>query len=443
MSEKFFLNYRQADTKEWVARVFDRFKSEFGEKSVLLDVETIKYDQQISAVLKQKLENCEIFLAFVGASWADAVNGPRLQEENDPVRFEIETAEALGKHIMVVLVDDARMPKKEHLPASLQDFAEIKARELRYATFERDIDEIVKAIREIRVARRDADPNGALEVASIKRRFVSALENATHLVKKLSSALDLPNDKNTISDNFDALRCMAFRDASKVLARVCNGAIAENDSDAPSLRKALRAFLLLAYPDDDIEAIRAAMQAGERKIVMIPRMTMTGAEILEARALNRDVAFLKPLSTGSTTATGNGASSPRNRYAIPMGSEWGPQQFPKFTDDLEGFLFKEFLYAGDKALSLERKRKEVRTRIADTLEVENWRYYFVVNAPELGEAKGFAGESDWYGKFGSDFEPHVEDACTMYPEVPFYRLAEYTGEETTDLRLIFRFLADD
>jgi len=64
----------------------------------------------------------EVILAVIGPSWAtvrDARGRLRLENPNDPVRMEIMFS--LGRNLIPILVDGARMPYPRDLPRDLRD----------------------------------------------------------------------------------------------------------------------------------------------------------------------------------------------------------------------------------------------------------------------------------------------------------------------------------
>jgi hypothetical protein len=62
-------------------------------------------------------------LTVIGNNWLDAADergGRRLDNPNDFVRIEIESALKLGKRVIPVLVHQARMPHPDELPEAIR-----------------------------------------------------------------------------------------------------------------------------------------------------------------------------------------------------------------------------------------------------------------------------------------------------------------------------------
>src|SRR6478672_11394434 len=119
-----FVSYRHTDGQA-AARLYDRLLEHFERDDIFMDVSGIPPGVDFVAKLGQQLSGCGTFLAVIGPGWIDAHSSPgerRLDDPRDLVRIEIETALKRDIHIIPVLVDGAKMPREEELPASLKAF---------------------------------------------------------------------------------------------------------------------------------------------------------------------------------------------------------------------------------------------------------------------------------------------------------------------------------
>src|SRR5262249_51351031 len=67
------------------------------------------------------ISNCDVFLAVIGSKWTGQSRGRRrIDDPQDLVRVEIETALARGIVVIPVLIKRMKMPASAHLPQSLQ-----------------------------------------------------------------------------------------------------------------------------------------------------------------------------------------------------------------------------------------------------------------------------------------------------------------------------------
>ncbi len=97
------------------------------------------------------MEQCDTLLAVIGKGWLDATDergSRRLDDPNDFVRIEIESALRHGKRVIPVLVHDARMPRADELPEGLRPLARRNAIRLTHERFRADVQGLVKALQQ-------------------------------------------------------------------------------------------------------------------------------------------------------------------------------------------------------------------------------------------------------------------------------------------------------
>lgn len=102
-------------------------------------------------ILDEEVSQCDVMLVLMGHDWSNARNRKRLQNDQDFVRFEIETA--LKRNTPVVPVWVGRrtsMPDKTDLPASLHDLISRQARQAHPdPDFHTDMDKLIADIKTI------------------------------------------------------------------------------------------------------------------------------------------------------------------------------------------------------------------------------------------------------------------------------------------------------
>ncbi len=129
-----FISYRRTDSATMTGRIYDRLCEHFGKSAVFKDVYNIpdgsNFREYISSVIRQ----CSVLLAIIGPNWIEPqtpLGQRRLDDPNDLVRIEIETALQQGKPVLPVLVVGAPMPLGASLPPSLRTIAAISAPSVR------------------------------------------------------------------------------------------------------------------------------------------------------------------------------------------------------------------------------------------------------------------------------------------------------------------------
>lgn len=156
MADKIFINYRRSNSFGNAGRLRDRLAQTFGQRNVFMDVDSIPAGVDFVADLNSQVAACNVFLVVIGPNWLKATDesgARRLDEPGDIVTTEIATALARDTHkvsVIPVLVDDARMPSAEQLPASIGPLAQRNAVEVRNAQFGQDVETLALKVREAR-----------------------------------------------------------------------------------------------------------------------------------------------------------------------------------------------------------------------------------------------------------------------------------------------------
>jgi len=160
------VSYRRADPQGTVGRIRDRLVSEYGRDAVFMDIDDIDVGQDFRSVIKKAVSNSDILLVIIGPRWLGARRNriSRIEEENDTVRLEIETAVAARRRpktqalieIFPVLIDGAKMPKAEQLPESLKEFVFFNAAHVGIAQyFNSGMERLIRSIARARVSLAD------------------------------------------------------------------------------------------------------------------------------------------------------------------------------------------------------------------------------------------------------------------------------------------------
>lgn len=125
-SESIFISYRRSDNRSATERIYDRLKTKFGKDLVFKDASSILGGTDFAERLEQAVSQCKVLLVIIGKTWLTVTNADgsrRLDNPEDWVRIEIETALNRGIPVIPVLIEGAKMPSKSELPESLQRLA--------------------------------------------------------------------------------------------------------------------------------------------------------------------------------------------------------------------------------------------------------------------------------------------------------------------------------
>jgi hypothetical protein len=161
---KIFVSYRREDSPGYAGRLYDRLHQEFGRDSVFIDVDTLQPGDDFVDAINDTLGQCDIVLAVIGPRWLaaeDEEHKPRLEDDLDFVRLEIQTALDRKIRVIPVLVERAKMPRTEELPTQLKGLARRQAIELSDTRWTYDVGRLVENLQAVSTRNRSAKPESA------------------------------------------------------------------------------------------------------------------------------------------------------------------------------------------------------------------------------------------------------------------------------------------
>lgn len=251
-----FLSYRRDDSAPWAGRVYDGLVHSYGRSRVFMDVDNIAPGHDFVAVLDEKVASADLFLCVIGPRWADARNARgdrRLDDPNDFVRIEVESALRRGKLVVPILVDGARMPSPDELPDSLTPLSRRNAVEITHARFGRDVASLIEALPlRCEGVKPKSDPAPATPTPTVRTESAPALAFAEPMAETKPAAAR-PRQKSR------AGRVIA---AFLMLCLLLGGGVALKQYELSQRREALQVESL------QLERLRAeqeARQARERQ----------------------------------------------------------------------------------------------------------------------------------------------------------------------------------
>jgi hypothetical protein len=184
MAGKIFINYRRGDDPGHTGRLFDRLQDVFEPRQLFLDVDNIAPGLDFVRELNDRVAECDILLAVIGKAWIDVRNATgarRLDDPDDFVRIEIESALNQNKRVIPVLVGEAPMPRPDELPDTLKPLARRNAVRLTHERFRADTQGLIKALQ---------DALGEIDAAHRKQAEAEAARRAEEAEQTRRSALE-------------------------------------------------------------------------------------------------------------------------------------------------------------------------------------------------------------------------------------------------------------
>ncbi|NEQ49185.1 MAG: TIR domain-containing protein [Leptolyngbya sp. SIO3F4] len=120
------MSYRLSDSDRGAGRIYERLCRDFQRDNIFKDQASIKGGSSFGDVIEQAISDAQVMLVIMGPTWLTATGaaGAGIANPEDWVRREIELALKLDKPIIPVLLEGAKMPLLDQLPASLQALTE-------------------------------------------------------------------------------------------------------------------------------------------------------------------------------------------------------------------------------------------------------------------------------------------------------------------------------
>ena len=146
-SGRIFISYRRDETAYPAGWLYERLADHFGRSRIFKDVDSIQLGDDFVEVITSAVGSCDVLLALIGDQWltiTDEHGRRRLDDPDDFVRLEIEAALARDVRVVPILVEGAKMPVADELPAGLAMLARRQALDLSPSQFDFDLGRLLK-----------------------------------------------------------------------------------------------------------------------------------------------------------------------------------------------------------------------------------------------------------------------------------------------------------
>ena len=146
---RIFLSYRREETGYAAGWLYDRLAERFSDGQVFKDVDSIELGDDFIEAVATAVESCDVLLALIGDRWLTITGTDgkrRLDDPEDFVRLEIETALTRDVRVIPILVAGAKMPEAVDLPPSLARLVRRQALDLSPNHFEADLSRLFKVL---------------------------------------------------------------------------------------------------------------------------------------------------------------------------------------------------------------------------------------------------------------------------------------------------------
>jgi hypothetical protein len=207
---RIFISYRRSDTAGHAGRLFDSLQRLFGHP-VFMDVEGLTGGQEFPAVIQAEIERSDVLIALIGPSWfttGDEGARPRIEDPNDYLRRELETAFAAGVEVIPVLVGGASMPSEGHVPEVIRPLCQRQAIQLMDRHWSADVTTLIETFTKLSWNRKERPARAGADNPQIVAKFALS-ESIVNIDDPYSTGAILADD-GTILVASPASRCLWF-----------------------------------------------------------------------------------------------------------------------------------------------------------------------------------------------------------------------------------------
>ena len=142
-----FLSYRRDDARIMCDRIYEYLAGVFGNPILFRDIDNLPGGADFRQGLVTAVNQSAIMVVIIGPNWltlTDQTGAPRIFDEHDFVRSEIEQALSHAIPILPLLVLNATLPTEKDLPPSIAALAFQQTRIVRPdPDFHRDMEAVV------------------------------------------------------------------------------------------------------------------------------------------------------------------------------------------------------------------------------------------------------------------------------------------------------------
>lgn len=144
-----FICYRRADASDAARSLALSLEPLLAEDALFMDVDSLTVGKHWQHEIRDTIKSCDVLIAVIGRQWLTVAGEDgrrRLDDPEDPVRSEIETAIDHGVGVYPVLFNGAVVPSEDALPGKLEELVDLQALEIRHEHFKRDVEALVEAL---------------------------------------------------------------------------------------------------------------------------------------------------------------------------------------------------------------------------------------------------------------------------------------------------------
>ena len=148
-----FISYRHEDAADGAARLLDQLEAQLGANcKIFIDIRAIPPGLSFDEHVRMALARTDVLLVVIGPRWLDVESEKYRRSVDDPEdypRAEIVTALQRNIPVIPILLNGAKVPRADQLPADLKELTFRNGREIRHASFPSDVARLAHELRQI------------------------------------------------------------------------------------------------------------------------------------------------------------------------------------------------------------------------------------------------------------------------------------------------------
>jgi len=151
-TQRIFISYRRSDCQPQANGLYDGLTHRLKSSKVFMDIDSIPPGVEFEQHIRDEIQKSQLVLVLIGDNWLDRIGlgrTRRIDQANDFVRLEIQSALEAQVRLLPVLVEGAAMPQALDLPERIRALAGINAIELDDRRWTADLERLTQNVERI------------------------------------------------------------------------------------------------------------------------------------------------------------------------------------------------------------------------------------------------------------------------------------------------------